>query len=127
MPLLASKLLETGERLLVVAREEALRTALSQALWERSGSFLANGMAGEPDAERQPILLSETCDPTNGAKMICLADGEWRQGAEGFERAFLLFGPERTEAARDLWRSLSSGDAEMHIHKQTERGWREGA
>lgn len=124
---MAGKLLETGERLLVVAREEAQRTALSQALWERSGSFLANGLAGGPDAERQPILLSETCDPANGAKMICLADGEWREGAESFERAFLLFGPERTEAARDLWRSLGASGAEMHIHKQTDRGWREGA
>ena len=127
MPLLAGKLLETGERLLVVAREEALRTALSQALWDRSGSFLAHGMAGDPDSGRQPILLSETCDAANGAKMICLADGEWREEAKGFERAFLLFGTERTEAARELWRALSSGDAEMHIHKQTERGWREGA
>lgn len=128
VPLLAAKALESAGRVLVVHGEAERRTALSEALWAREGAFLANGEAGAPHAERQPILISASCEAPNDARLAILADGDWREEAGGFDRAILLFGPEQTEAARGLWRALSSsGAASLRFFSQGETGaWREG-
>lgn len=127
VPLLATKAIEGGARLLVVHGDTAQRAALAEALWAREGAFLANGDMGEPHAARQPILLSADCTASNGARMAILADGEWREAAAAFERAILLFGPDQTEAARRLWSTLAEGGHDLRIFKQGEQGgWREG-
>ena len=52
---LARKVLQAGERLVVVSDDEDQRTRLSKVLWEQGGAaFLANGMADSPHAARQP-------------------------------------------------------------------------
>lgn len=125
---IAGKALAAGERLLVVSGSAEARIAISDALWERPDSFLANGIAGSGHEERQPVLIAESADPVNGARMCLLADGEWRDAAERFDRVFLLFGADRIEAARACWRRLGEGGAaERHYWKQDARGgWREG-
>lgn len=125
--LLAAKAGDTGARVLVVSADEGARAAISEALWAREGAFLAHGEAEEPGAERQPILLSPACSAANGATMVILADGAWREEAAAFERAILLFARDRTEDARELWRSLSGQGHALRIFKQGESGgWREG-
>ena len=129
VPLLAQRVLNAGERLLIVAQDEGLLKRLSDALWSAGeGAFLANGFAHDPHAERQPILLSTDCAPANGAQIILLADGQWRAEAEGFDRVLLMFDAKATDAARDLWRSLAPReDIDNRINKQNEQGgWREG-
>ncbi len=125
---LAAKALGEGGRLLIVAGEEAQRNSLSQALWEgKAEAFLANGLAQEPHAERQPILLSDVVEPVNGAQLLCLADGVWREAA-GFERVFLLVGEEALPEARRRWKALGEeGSVERRFWKQDARGrWTEG-
>lgn len=125
--LLAAKALEAGSRLVVVHGSPQARAALSQALWAHEGAFLAHGEAGRGHDDRQPILLSENCAASNGARLVLIADGEWREGAAGFERAILLFAPEQTEAARGLWARLAGSGQDLRIFKQGEGGgWREG-
>lgn len=127
VPLLAAKAIESGDRLLVVSGDAAQRAALSEALWAREGTFLANGEADQPHAARQPILLSERCDAANGAGLAILADGVWREDAAGFDRAILLFVPGRTDAARELWSALAKSGHALRIFKQDGSGrWREG-
>ncbi len=127
VPMLAAKVLEQGGRLLVAHDDAAQRAALSEALWAREGAFLANGDADAPHAGQQPILLSAQCKAANGARMAILADGEWREEAAALDRAILLFGPEQTEAARELWSALSGSGHALRIFKQGENGgWREG-
>lgn len=122
VPALAAKALGAGERLLVVAAEPAQRATLSDALWSQDG-FLAHG---EKQAERQPILLGDTLEAANGAKLLCLADGEWRE-APAFERIFFLFGDDRREAARQVWRDVSARDGvEAFFWKQEDGKWRQG-
>ena len=59
---LARKVLQAGERLVVVSGDEGQRGQLAKLLWEQGGAaFLANGMAGGPHEARQPILLSADC------------------------------------------------------------------
>lgn len=127
LPMLAAKATDGGGRLLVVHSDAERRAAFSHALWARDTAFLANGEAGEPHAERQLVLLGDTCEAANGATMAILADGEWREGAAHFARTILLFGSDQTEAARALWGTLTGNGHALRIFKQREDGgWREG-
>lgn len=109
--LIAERTRGAGEKLLVVAEEEAQRAGIGSALWEaKPTAFLANGEASAAHSERQPILLSRACEAANGARYLVLADGAWREGAEAFERVFLLFGEAGLEAARALWRQFDGRD-----------------
>lgn len=127
LPPLARKVIESGERLLVVCAEPAQRTKLSEGLWAAKDSFLANGEAGAGHEARQPILLSAEPDPANGARFIALADGQWREEALSFDRAFLLFDAATIEAARATWRMLGErDDAERRFWKQEGGRWVEG-
>lgn len=126
---LARKVMQAGERLLVVAADEVLRERLSQVMWEQGGtSFLANGAVDDPHAARQPILISDHCSAPNEARIVVLADGRWREEVGTFDRAMLLFDAEAADAARELWRELAARDGiDNRIFKQTpEGGWREG-
>ena len=126
VPMLAGKILDTGAKALVVAPADRLK-AISDALWEADG-FLANGLASDPDAARQPILLSHECEAPNEASFVVIADGQWREEAGGFARALLLFDEQATDEARQLWKAFQSrDDVEQRIFKQQRGGgWREG-
>lgn len=107
---IARNTLKAGERLLVVSADDAQLALVSTSLWEESPtSFLANGRAGTPDDARQPILLSPSPDPANGARFCAFADGLWRD-TEGFERIFFLFGADTVDAARACWTALRGRD-----------------
>src|SRR6476620_8959915 len=83
LPRICERLVEEGERLVVVAEADLL-DRLDQQLWTcRKDAFLPHGPAA-PDAagaQRQPILLSPDPKSLNGAANIALADGRWRDEA----------------------------------------------
>lgn len=123
--LIAERTRGAGHRLLVVAEEQAQRAALSRALWESMPtSFLANGEASAPHADRQLILLSADCAAPNDARYAVLADGTWRDEAESFERVFLLFGEASIEGARAVWRRFDGReDVERSYYAQEDGKW----
>jgi DNA polymerase-3 subunit chi len=103
----AGKALAAGQRMLIVADDEALLARLDKALWDsRPEAFLAHGRASEAHAERQPLLLSTTCEALNAAPVVALADGRWRPEAEAFERVLLFFDEAGRADARALWRTF---------------------
>jgi DNA polymerase-3 subunit chi len=105
---IAGRLLDEGQRLLVVAEDEALLARLDRQLWDQGeAGFLAHGIAGGSDDSRQPVLLSTAVDAPNLARNLLIADGEWRDAALGFERAFFLFDADTLEAARLAWKLLA--------------------
>ncbi len=116
LPAIAQKIIDSGGRLLIVSDDTELLKHISAALWNyRPESFLAHGISGQgrqdgSDDSVQPILLSADCDAANGARMIALADGIWRDAALEFDRAFYLFPPDRTDDARTAWRALADQD-----------------
>lgn len=126
LPLIAQRTLAAGERLLVVSGDSAQLARTGDALWTRlPDSFLANGHAADPHAARQPILLSPTPDPVNGARFMALADGVWREGA--FDRVFYLFPPGRIDDARGCWRMLGTREGvERRYWRQEQGKWKEG-
>ena len=123
--LIAERARGAGERLLVVAENEAQRQSMSRALWEtKPEAFLAHGEAGAAHAERQPILLSGECSAPNDARYLVLADGVWREQAEGFERVFLLFDEAGTPAARGVWRQFDGrADVQRSYYAQEDGKW----
>lgn len=107
LPLIARAALGQGQRLLVVSGDGEQLARLDAALWEQQPEqFLAHGTAGEPHDARQPILLAETCAAANGADLLALADGQWREEAESFARVFLFFDESGRAAARTVWRQF---------------------
>ena len=108
---LATRLVDGGERLLVVAADEADRARLDRMLWDHGAtSFLPHGLAGGADDQAQPVLIAGGTDAANRARNLLIADGEWREAALSFERAFFLFGEDTLEAARLAWKLLSGRD-----------------
>ena len=124
---IAAMALDRGQRMLVVCADAARRGAMASALWEAPG-FLANGEDWAECAGAQPILFSDSAAaPANGARIVALADGTWRDEALGFERALLFFDGATIEGARGAWRKLGEReDVERHYWKQAEGRWVEG-
>ena len=125
LPSICEKVLAQGGRLVVVA-EAGLLARLDEQLWTCGrDSFLPHGRS---DPEHQPILLAETPEPANGATNVAIADGEWREAALGFERAFYFFDAGHLDSARTVWRALKErAEAEARYWKQDENGkWVQG-
>ena len=128
LPRICERLLEVGERLLVIANEPVLGQ-LDEQLWTvEPASFIPHGRSDRPGADKQPILLAQDLEPLNGARNVALADGSWREQALGFARVFYLFDNAHLDIARGAWRSLKgNSDAEPRYWKQDERGkWVQG-
>ena len=127
LPPIAQRVLDGGGRLLVVG-EAAQLDVISAALWNaKPDSFLAHAKAGEDDDSIQPILLSSEPVAANGAKFIALADGQWRDEALEFDRAFYLFPPDSTDNARAAWRALGEKESvERRYWKQDGGKWVQG-
>lgn len=128
LPLIARAALKAGERMLVVSGDEAQLGRIGDALWSKlPDTFLAHGRAGQKHAERQPILLSGTIEPANGARFLAIADGLWREGEPAFARTFFLFDEATLQAARDCWRMLGNREGiERKFWKQDGGKWVEG-
>ena len=105
---IAGKLLDDEQRLLVVAADEGLLARLDRQLWDQgAASFLPHGLAGGSDDTAQPVLLSTGTDAPNRARNFLIADGEWRDAALGYDRAFYLFDEATLEGARLAWKLLA--------------------
>ncbi|MEA3041586.1 MAG: polymerase subunit chi [Sphingomonadales bacterium] len=127
LPAICDKVLATGGRLLVVA-EEPLLGALDRVLWTYAAdSFLPHGRSDAPSPEAQPILLSSSPEPLNGATNIALADGVFREEALVFGRTFYFFDAGHIEAARESWRELKGKEGvESRYWKQVDGRWMQG-
>ena len=122
---IAGRLLGEGQRLLVIASEEAVLARLDRQLWDQgAASFLPHGLAGGSDDAAQPILLSTGADAPNLARNVLIADGEWRESALAYDRAFYLFDEATLEGARLAWKLLAGRDGvERNYWAQEDGKW----
>ncbi|WP_267393051.1 MULTISPECIES: DNA polymerase III subunit chi [unclassified Sphingomonas] len=130
LPQIAAKVVETGNRLLIVSTRDDQRAALDRLLWTyQADSFLPHAQQGASDDAAQPILLSPDIGSANAARHVALVDGAWRDEALGFERAFHFFEDEHIEQARHAWRALGGHDGvERRYWKQGDDGrWEKAA
>jgi DNA polymerase III subunit chi len=120
---IAGRLLDDEQRLLVVASDEALLARLDRQLWDQGAtSFLPHGLSGGADDAAQPILLSTGADAPNLARNILIADGEWRDSALAYERAFFLFDEATLEGARLSWKLLAGREGVERNYWALEEG-----
>ena len=132
LPELLEKTLARGWRAIVRTTAEERLDHLDGWLWSyRDDSFLAHGLAREPMAERQPILLTTSADNPNDAKALFLVDGAEAGPLDGYERCVLLFDgrdPQATAVARDRWRAFrEAGHPVSYWRQGAERGWEKQA
>ena len=122
---LSEKLVEQGERLIIVAADEASLARLDRLLWDQgAASFIPHAVAGGSEDARQPILLSTTADAAKRARNLLIGDGTWRESALAFHRAFYLFDSTTLEEARSAWRSLAARDeVERHYWANDNGRW----
>ena len=130
LPQIAEKVVASGARLLIVAAGEEQRRHLDRLLWTYAPeSFLPHGLLGAGDDEAQPVLIAPDVNAANRARHVALVDGEWRDDALDFDRAFHFFDDEQVREARLAWKALSDRDGiERRYWKQNEAGrWEQAA
>ncbi|MBA3511311.1 DNA polymerase III subunit chi [Sphingomonas sp.] len=120
---LVHKLLAQDDRLLIVAEDQTLLARLDRMLWDQEpASFLPHALAGGADDARQPILLSTSPDAPNLARNMLIADGQWREAALSYDRAFYLFDQDALQGARLAWKLLAGREGvERHFWAQDDR------
>jgi DNA polymerase-3 subunit chi len=132
LPELLEKTLARGWRALVRVGAQERVEHLDGWLWSyRDDSFLPHGLAAEPLAERQPVLITTAMDNPNGANALFLIDGAEPGDISGFERCVLMFDG-RDEAAvataRGRWSGFRAAGATVSYWRQGEAGgWRKEA
>lgn len=121
---ISQRLLGEGKRLLIVADDENLLGRLDRMLWDQEpASFLPHELSGGSEDARQPILLSTSTDAPNLARNVLIADGQWREAALTFDRAFYLFDAATLEGARLAWKQLAGREGiDRRYWAQDERG-----
>jgi DNA polymerase-3 subunit chi len=126
---IAEKILAGDGRLLIVAADDGWLARLDRQLWDSGpGSFLPHGVVGGADDARQPILLSTSPDAPNLARNLLIADGEWREAALAYDRAFYLFDGDTLDGARLAWKLLAGRDAvERRYWAQSDGRWKQQA
>ncbi|AYV47890.1 DNA polymerase III subunit chi [Caulobacter flavus] len=131
LPELLEKTLGRGWKALVRGGDPARINALDAHLWTfRDDSFLPHGLAEEPLAERQPVLLSTALDNPNGGDALFLLDGAEPGDLSGFARCILLFDGRDEEAlrlARGRWKAFKGAGHPVSYWQQAERGWEKKA
>ena len=128
LPELLQKTLAKGWRALVRTPDPDRIEHLDGWLWSfRDDSFLAHGLAGEPLADRQPVLLSSSDENPKGAHALFLIDDAEPGEIDGYERCLILFdGRDETavESARRRWTDLkAAGHPVSYWRQSTEGRW----
>ena len=130
LPQIAEKVVASGGRLLIVSENEVQRGAIDRLLWSYTPeSFLPHGQAGGEDDADQPVLIAAGLAAANTAANIALIDGQWRDEALAFDRAFHFFDAERIAEARSAWKALADREGvERRYWKQNDAGkWEQAA
>ena len=130
LPRIAERVVATGGRLLIVAEPEVQRTTLDRLLWSYAPeSFLPHAQAGAGDDSVQPILIAAEITPANAARNVAIVDGQWRDDALTFDRAFHFFDDEAIREARLAWKAVADREGvERRYWKQSESGkWEQAA
>ncbi|HEX3699345.1 MAG TPA: DNA polymerase III subunit chi [Phenylobacterium sp.] len=131
LPELLEKTLARGWKALVRTPSPERVEQLDGWLWSyRDESFLPHASASEPQAARQPVLLTTAFDNPNAADALFLVDGAEPGELAGFSRCVVLFdGADEAQlaAARGLWGKIKGEGLPVSYWKQQGRGWEKQA
>lgn len=127
LPRLMEKAIASGMRVVVRGTGEQVKR-LDEVLWTFDpNSFLPHGTGADPQAERQPIYLTEANDNPNGATLLVIADGQRYEGEGDFTRIFDIFDgadEDAVNAARFRWKSYKDkGYPLTYVKQKDDGGW----
>jgi len=112
LAVMLERVLERGQRGLVLAASKERVESLADALWTwRENSFLPHGTAADGQPERQPVWLSTEPANANGAQVLFLLEGV-EAPPDGFDLVAVLFDgadAEQLARARRQWTGLKAG------------------
>jgi DNA polymerase III subunit chi len=127
LPELLEKTLQRGWRAVVRSAAPERVEHLDGWLWSyRDDSFLPHGTAAEPDADRQPILITTETENPNAADALFLVDGAEPGDLEAYKRCVVLFdGADEGQlaAARVQYARAKAAGHAVSYWKQQARGW----
>ena len=132
LPELLDKTLAKGWRAVVRSSAPERLDHLDGWLWSyRDDSFLPHGRAEEPQAERQPIVLTTGEGRPNNAEALFLIDGAEAGALDAYARCVLLFDgrdPAALGQARAQWKTFKAAGLPVSYWRQgAERGWEKQA
>lgn len=123
---LLTKVLESGQRAVVMASSTERVEALTRALWTyETDSFLPHGSAKDGHAEDQPIYLTAKPEVPNGASILVLVDGARAEPPPDIGRVLIMFDGQDQPAlaqAREAWKTHQDKGDKLVYWQQTERG-----
>ena len=131
LPELLEKTLQRGWKAMVRTPAADRIDHLDAWLWRyRDDSFLPHAPAGEPDAARQPILLTSDIENLNAADALFLIDGAEPGDLSGYQRCIVVFDgadEDQLRTARAQWTAVKARGLPMSYWKQQARGWEKQA
>lgn len=132
LPALLERVLQSGQRAVVMAASDDRIEALANHLWTYNpNSWLPHGSAKDGFAATQPVWLTVKEENPNGAKVLVLTDGMSAAFQGAFERCLDLFDGNAEEAvtsARARWSQAKEQGYELHYWQQNAAGgWTEKA
>ncbi len=126
LPRLLEKVLASGERAVLLARDEARLRRINDQLWTYgTEKFLPHGMKEEGDIERQPVYLTVQEENPNNASFLVLLDGISPGYVKAFKRCLDIFdgaNQNEVESARKRWQSYKDQGHILAYWKQDEKG-----
>ncbi len=126
LPKLLARVLERGERAVVMLGSRERVEALAAHLWTYSDrGFLPHGTAEDGFAAEQPIWLTDKDENPNGAQVVFLADGAESAHAGDFRLCVELFdGADEAAvaAARRRWAAYKAAGHALTYYQQNEAG-----
>lgn len=131
LPTMLERVLERGQRALVVLGSQERLEQLNMHLWTyRPESFLPHGIAADGFAEAQPIYLATDDANPNKAEVLFLADGAASGDVTRFQLCVELFdgnSDAAVAAARQRWRAYKDAGHALTYWKQGDKGWQKEA
>jgi DNA polymerase-3 subunit chi len=131
LPELLEKTLQRGWKAVVRSPQAERIEHLDGWLWTyREDSFLPHAPADEPNAARQPVLLTTGHDNPNHADALFLVDGAEPGELAGYARCVVLFdGADEAQLAlaRRQWSEVKGRGLPVSYWKQQARGWEKQA
>ncbi len=133
LPMLLGKAMGAGWRVAVRGRDDQRMAWLDEKLWlGPEDGFLPHGLAGQPHAADQPILLTTDRDMPNGATCLMSVDGS-DVGADevtALDRVCILFDgndPAAVDVARGQWKALTAAGCSAQYWSEESGRWEKKA
>ncbi len=126
LPMLLSKALERGHKIVVKFADEGAMSRMDEYLWTyNAGSFLPHGSAKSGRAQAQPIWLTVEDENPNEADVLILCGGALSPAYGGYSLCCEMLNghdPEALNAARGRWKQYKDAGVEVTYWQQDERG-----